>query len=129
MMLLSCSDAIGERSNLIDGDTLVGEKPTLSFDFNSHDGEYIKNAADGKNYHIENLFNKENKVILSTADTPEGAKMAIAEYYPSKGPLTKLMQTGSVLSAEKERKGPAEEALQAYTAHMKKILKKENLLK
>ena len=75
------------------------------------------------------LFNKENKVILSTADTPEGAKMAIAEYYPSKGPLTKLMQTGSVLSAEKERKGPAEEALQAYTAHMKEILKKENLLK
>ena len=55
--------------------------------------------------------------------------MAIAEYYPSKGPLTKLMQTGSVLSAEKERKGPAEEALQAYTAHMKDILKKEGLLK
>lgn len=75
------------------------------------------------------LFSKENKVILATADTPEGAGIAIAEYFPTKGPLTKLAQTGSVLKAEKERKGPAEEILQAYTAHMKDILKKEGLLK
>ena len=75
------------------------------------------------------LFSKENKVILATADTPEGAKIAVAEYFPSKGPLTKLAQTASVLSSEKERKGPAEEALQAYTAHMKDILKKIGLLK
>ena len=75
------------------------------------------------------LFSKENKVILSTADTPEGAKIAVAEYFPTKGPLTKLLQTASVLSSEKERKGPAEEALQAYTAHMKDILKKIGLLK
>ena len=75
------------------------------------------------------LFNKENKVILSTADTPEGAKIAAAEYFPTKGPLTKLLQTSSVLSAEKERKGPAEEMLQAYTAHMKDILEKTGLLK
>jgi len=75
------------------------------------------------------LFSKENKVILSTADTPEGAKIAVAEYFPTKGPLTKLWQTSSVLSAEKERKGPAEEVLQAYTAHMKDILKKNGLLK
>ena len=75
------------------------------------------------------LFSKENKVILTTADTPEGAKLAVAEYFPTKGPLTKLWQTGSVLSAEKERKGPAEEMLQAYTAHMKSILKMIGLLK
>ena len=75
------------------------------------------------------LFSKENKVILSTADTPEGAKIAVAEYIPTKGPLTKLWQTSSVLSAEKERKGPAEEALLAYTAHMKDVLKKNGLLK
>ena len=68
------------------------------------------------------LFSKENKVILSTADTPEGAEIAIAEYFPTRGPLTKLWQTASVLSAEKERKGPAEEVLQAYTAHMRDIL-------
>ncbi len=75
------------------------------------------------------LFNKENKVVLSTADTPQGAEIAIAEYFPTKGPLTKLLQTGSVLSAEKERKGPAEEVLQACTAHMKEILKQKGLLK
>ena len=75
------------------------------------------------------LFSKDNKVILSTADTPEGAEIAIAEYFPTRGPLTKLLQTSSVLSAEKERKGPAEEVLQAYTAHMKDILKKNGLLK
>ena len=75
------------------------------------------------------LFSKENKVILSTADTPEGAMLGVAEYFPTKGPLTKLWQTGSVLSAEKERKGPAEEALQACTAHMLDILKKSGLLK
>ena len=75
------------------------------------------------------LFNKDNKVILTTVDSPEGAKMAIAEYFPSRGPLTKIWQTGSVLSAEKERKGPAEEILQAYTAHMRDILQKNGLLK
>ncbi len=75
------------------------------------------------------LFSKENKVILSTADTPEGAEIAIAEYFPTRGPLTKLWQTASVLSAEKERKGPAEEVLQAYTSHMRDILKKTGLLK
>ena len=75
------------------------------------------------------LFSKENKVILSTADTPEGAMLGVAECFPTKGPLTKLWQTGSVLSAEKERKGPAEEVLQACTAHMRDILKKSGLLK
>lgn len=75
------------------------------------------------------LFSKENKVILSTADTPEGAMLGVAEYFPTKGPLTKLWQAGSVLSAEKERKGPAEEVLQACTAHMRDILKKSGLLK
>ena len=75
------------------------------------------------------LFSKENKVILSTADSPEGARMAVAEYFPTRGPLLKVLQTKSVLSSEKERKGPAEEALQAYTAHMREILDKIGLLK
>ncbi len=75
------------------------------------------------------FFSKDDKVILSTADTPEGAQIAIAEYFPTRGPLTKLWQTGSVLSAEKERKGPAEEILQAYAAHMRDILQKNGLLK
>ena len=75
------------------------------------------------------LFNKTNKVILSTADTPESAKMAVAEYMPSGNAILKLWQTSSVLSSEKERKGPAEEALQLYTAHMKDILRKNGLIK
>ena len=75
------------------------------------------------------LFSKENKVILSTADTPQGAEIAAAEYFPTRGPLTKLLQTSSVLNAEKERKGPAEEVLQACTAHMKEILKESGLLR
>ena len=75
------------------------------------------------------LFSKTNKVILSTADTPESAKMAVAEYMPSGNAILKLWQTSSVLSSEKERKGPAEEALQLYTAHMKEILRKNGLIK
>ena len=75
------------------------------------------------------FLSKENKIVLSTADTPEGAEAAIAEYFPTKGPLTKIWQTGRVLNAEKERKGPAEEVLQAYTAHMRDILQDAGLLK
>ena len=75
------------------------------------------------------LFSKENKIVLSVADTPAGAQEAFFEYIPVKGPITNLWQTSKVLDAEKERKGPAEEVLQAYTAHMKSILAKNGLLK
>ena len=75
------------------------------------------------------LFSKDNKIVLSVADTPAGAQEAFFEYIPVKGPITKLWQTSKVLDAEKERKGPAEEVLQAYTAHMKSILSKHGLLK
>ena len=75
------------------------------------------------------FFNKENKIVLTVADTPAGAQAAFAEYVPVRGAIFKLWQTSQVLSAEKERKGPAEEVLQAYTAHMKEILAKNGLLK
>ena len=75
------------------------------------------------------LFSKENKIVMSVADTPAGAQEAFFAYIPTKGPLVSLWQTGRVLSAENERKGPAEEVLQAYTAHMKSILEKNGLLK
>ena len=51
------------------------------------------------------LFNKENKIVLSVADTPESAKMAFAEYIPTKSPIFSIWQTSRVLSAEKGRKG------------------------
>ena len=78
---------------------------------------------------VINLISKDNKVVLTVADTPAGAQDSLFEYLPVRGPLTKLKQTSSVLNSEKERKGPAEEALQAYTAHMKDILAKNGLLK
>ncbi|MBR2067555.1 MAG: hypothetical protein IJ875_04780, partial [Solobacterium sp.] len=74
------------------------------------------------------FFNKDNKIVLSVADTPEGAEKAFFEYIPTRGPIFSLWQSGQVLSAEKERTGPAEEVLQAYTAHMKEILAKNGLL-
>ena len=75
------------------------------------------------------LFSKENKIVLSVADTPAGAQAAFFEYFPAKGPIFNLWQTSKVLDSEKERKGPAEEVLQAYTKHMKEILLKNGLLK
>ena len=75
------------------------------------------------------FFNKDNKIVLSVADTPGGAERAFAEYIPTKSPIFSLWQTSQVLSADKERTGPAEEVLQAYTAHMKEILAKHGLLK
>lgn len=75
------------------------------------------------------LFSKDNKIILSTADTPAGAKAALLEYFPARGPITKLWQTSQVMNAEKERKGPAEEVLQMYTAHMKDLLGRNGMLK
>ena len=75
------------------------------------------------------LFSKESKVVLTVADTPAGAQEAFFEYIPAQGTIFSLWQTSKVLNAEKERKGPAEEVLQAYTAHMKEILSQNGLLK
>ena len=75
------------------------------------------------------LFSKDNKIVLSVADTPAGAKQALVEYFPAQGTIFSLWQTSKVMSAEKERRGPAEEVLQAYTAHMKDILSENGLLK
>lgn len=75
------------------------------------------------------LFSKDDKIVLSVADTPAGAEAALFEYFPTHGPITSLWQTSRVLDAEKERKGPAEDVLQAYTAHMKSILSRNGLLK
>ena len=75
------------------------------------------------------LFNKENKIVLTVADTPAGAVEGLAAFNPKGGPLSGIWKTGVVMNAEKERKGPAEDVLQAYTAHMKDILSKNGVLK
>ena len=74
------------------------------------------------------LFNKENKVILSVCDTPEGVKTEIIESIPSGNAFFGALKIGLVTSKEKERKGPAEEVLQYYTEYMKKLLEKAGYL-
>ena len=74
------------------------------------------------------LFSKENKINLITAETPAGAQQAFFEYFPAKGAIFNLWQTSRVMNAEKERKGPAEEVLLAYTEHMKEILSRNGLI-
>ena len=68
------------------------------------------------------LFSKENKIILSTADSPAGALEGIAQTIPTGNIFIGAKQMSNLSSSEKERKGPAEDILQSYTAYMKKIL-------
>ena len=68
------------------------------------------------------LFNKDNKVILSVCDTPKGAEMAIFRSVHSHNAFFGAWKIGTTMSMEAERKGPAEEALQKYTAYMEKLL-------
>lgn len=75
------------------------------------------------------LFSKDNKVILSTADTPSGAFEGLAQTIPTGNIFVGAAQMTSLRSYEKERKGPAEDILQCYTAYMKKILGEAGYLK
>ena len=68
------------------------------------------------------LFNKDNKVILSVCDTSEGAKQDFARSIPSENVLFGAWKVDTTLSMEKERKGPAEDALQKYAAYMRELL-------
>lgn len=68
------------------------------------------------------LFTKENKVILSVCDTPSGFKSGVIAGLPSSNILFGAVKIGIVMTKEKERKGPAEEALQFYTGYMKELL-------
>ena len=68
------------------------------------------------------LFNKDNKVILSVCDTPKGAEMEIFRSIHSHNVFFGAWKIKTTMSMEAERKGPAEEALQKYTAYMKQLL-------
>lgn len=74
-------------------------------------------------------FCRENKVILSTADTPAGAWEGLGQTIPTGNIFIGIAQMKSLASSEKERKGPAEDVLQRYTAYMKKILGEAGYLK
>ncbi|MBQ9022969.1 MAG: hypothetical protein IJ108_03515 [Eubacterium sp.] len=76
----------------------------------------------------ESRFSKENKIVLSTADTPAGALEGIAQAIPTGNLITGVVQMKSLRSSEKERKGPAEEILQIYTGYLKKLLGEHGFL-
>ena len=75
------------------------------------------------------LFNKENKVVLTVCDAPGGIVERLATSVPSNNIFFGIWKTSTVMSTEKERKGPAEEVLQKYTAYMKKLLGEAGYLK
>lgn len=75
------------------------------------------------------FFTKENKVVLSTADTPEGALEGLGQTIPTGNIFVGTAQMKSLASSEKERRGPAEEVLQIYTAYMKRLLGEAGYLK
>ena len=69
------------------------------------------------------LFNKDNKVILTVCNTPAGAEQEIYRSIHSHNVFFGAWKISTTMSMEEERKGPAEEILQKYTAHMKDLLK------
>lgn len=75
------------------------------------------------------LFNRENKVYLTTASTPQGASESLLRGIPTSNVIFGAIRINSVMSAEKERKGPAEEILQKYAAYMRQLLQEAGYLK
>ena len=75
------------------------------------------------------LFAKDNKVILSTADSESGAIEGLYRASPGRDILTGALKITSGMSAEKERKGPAEDILLEYTEHMRELLHREGYTK
>ena len=77
----------------------------------------------------ESKLSKENKIVLSTADTPSGALEGLFQAVPTGNLFVGIAQMKSLRSSEKERKGPAEDVLQIYTGYMKKLLGEHGYLK
>ena len=68
------------------------------------------------------LFSKDNKVVLSVCNTPEGAKQDLIRSVPSHNAFFGAWKISTTMSMEEERKGPAEEALHKYTEYLKGLL-------
>ena len=76
------------------------------------------------------FLSKEQKVVLSVAMTSAGAMESMARSIPSGGHIIAgIVKLSSVKSQEEDRKGPAQDALMAYTDHMRSILKDAGYLK
>ena len=69
------------------------------------------------------VYPKKDKVVLTTCDAPTGLQSRLVQSIPHQGRIiTSAITLAELGSYEKERKGPAEEVLQGYTAYMKEIL-------
>ena len=69
------------------------------------------------------VYPKKDKVVLSVCDTPKGVISRGVQSIPHQGRLIASMVALADLGTyEKERRGPAEDVLQEYTAYMKKLL-------
>lgn len=68
------------------------------------------------------FLSRDHKVILSVCDTPQGAVGQMITSLPTRSAVLGVTKVAMVSDREKERKGPAEEALQFYTDHMKELL-------
>lgn len=73
------------------------------------------------------FFSRKNKVVLSVCDTAEGFKSQLATSIPTRNIFFGATQIKMVKNREEERKGPAEEILQFYTAYMKELLAAKGL--
>ena len=75
------------------------------------------------------LFSKKDKVVLSVMNTPEGMTESLLRSIPTQNVFFGAAKIAGTMSAEKERKGPAEDALQRYTDYMTELLRKAGYLK
>ncbi len=75
------------------------------------------------------FMSKENKVILATADTPSEAIEGLMRAIPTGKIFVGIAQMTSLRSAEKERRGPAEDILLRYAEYMRKLLGEAGYLK
>ena len=69
------------------------------------------------------MYPKKEKVVLSVCDTPEGVASRAVQSIPQQGSvIASMVAMADLYTYEKERKGPAEDVLQEYTAYMKRLL-------
>ena len=97
------------------GDFFIGKPTVGSF------AEYICLPATRRFMVI--VYPKKEKVVLTVCDAPQGLESRLIQSIPHQGRiLTSAVTLIELGSYEQERKGPAEEVLQGYTAYMKEIL-------
>lgn len=75
------------------------------------------------------LFSKSDKVILSVCETPLGVYNRLSATINTHNIFYDAWLLSKFLSTEKERKGPAEDALQKYTAYLRELLARAGYLK